>query len=329
MTRQPVTLLDVAREAGVSRTTASAALGGSGRISETTRAHIRSVATQLGYRGNTAARHLRRGRTGIVGVHLPRDIGLLEYYMAFVFGAAEGARDAGYALSILPPGEAPSPADVDGLLIVDALADDPTVAQLVASGTRIVASERMLGLPDDAAVVVEPDHRSAVDLLFDHLLARGAKAPAMISGGSDSAWGLGVERAYLAWCADHRVQPRLRGSTFTASAETVGAIAGDLLDSADPPDAIVGVPDGAALGVLDAARSRDLRIGRDLLVAAAVDSTPFRYVSPGITALDHHPSAVGRRCAELLLGWIFDGEPPRWTERVGLDLVVRASTAPS
>src|SRR5262245_56937169 len=114
MTSSSVTLLDVARAAGVSRTTASAALGGSGRISARTRTHVQQVAAALGYTGNTAARHLRRGRAGVLGLHLPREVGLMEYYMRFVFGAADTARDAGYALTILPSGHRAS-LNLDGV----------------------------------------------------------------------------------------------------------------------------------------------------------------------------------------------------------------------
>ena len=65
----PVTLIDVARAANVSRTTASAALGGHGRISAETRAHVEAVAARLGYVANPAARHLQGGRKGAIALY--------------------------------------------------------------------------------------------------------------------------------------------------------------------------------------------------------------------------------------------------------------------
>jgi DNA-binding LacI/PurR family transcriptional regulator len=56
---EPVTILTVAREAGVSKTTASDALRGSGRVSEATRETVAQVARRLGYAPNGSARHLR------------------------------------------------------------------------------------------------------------------------------------------------------------------------------------------------------------------------------------------------------------------------------
>ncbi|MEU6239494.1 LacI family DNA-binding transcriptional regulator, partial [Kitasatospora sp. NPDC047058] len=106
MTSRSVTLIDVARAAGVSKSTVSNALGGSGRVSETTRERIQDVARELGYRPNTAARSLRRSSTGAIGLHLPRTATRLDYYMRLAFGAVERAREDGLDLVLLAPGTA-------------------------------------------------------------------------------------------------------------------------------------------------------------------------------------------------------------------------------
>ncbi|MEV7893513.1 LacI family DNA-binding transcriptional regulator, partial [Streptomyces cyaneofuscatus] len=82
MTSRTVTLLDVARTAGVSKSTASDALQGSGRVAEATRDRVRAVAEELGYRPNSAARRLRRSSTGAIGLHLPQTATRLDYYMS-------------------------------------------------------------------------------------------------------------------------------------------------------------------------------------------------------------------------------------------------------
>src|ERR1700756_1936431 len=63
-----VRLVDVARAAGVSKTTVSDALNGSGRLPEPTREHVREVARRLGYRPNATARLLRAGHTRLLGL---------------------------------------------------------------------------------------------------------------------------------------------------------------------------------------------------------------------------------------------------------------------
>lgn len=68
---RPSTLLDVARDAGVSRATASRALSGSTRVSPSTRERVLRSAGRLNYRVNSAARSLRTSKSGLVGLLIP------------------------------------------------------------------------------------------------------------------------------------------------------------------------------------------------------------------------------------------------------------------
>src|SRR3954447_26059015 len=116
------TIVDIARAAGVSRTTASAALGGAGRVSEATREHVRAVAAGLGYVANPTARHLQAGRTGSIGIYIPENLFGFGFYMEFVFGAAHVPLQDAFALTLLadrPVGP------VDGVIVVDPMAGDP------------------------------------------------------------------------------------------------------------------------------------------------------------------------------------------------------------
>ncbi|WAE67105.1 LacI family DNA-binding transcriptional regulator [Streptomyces cavourensis] len=103
MTSRTVTLLDVARAAGVSKSTVSDALQGSGRVAAATRDRVRAVAEELGYRPNSAARRLRRSSTGAIGLHLPRTATRLDYYMNLAFGAVERAQEEGFDVMLLAP----------------------------------------------------------------------------------------------------------------------------------------------------------------------------------------------------------------------------------
>ncbi|MEU3574619.1 LacI family DNA-binding transcriptional regulator, partial [Kitasatospora sp. NPDC036755] len=148
MTSRSVTLIDVARAAGVSKSTASNALGGSGRVAEATRERIREVARELGYRPNSAARSLRRSSTGAIGLHLPRTATRLDYYMNLAFGAVERAREDGLDLVLLAPGTAAGgglASRVDGLLVIDPELDDRAVPELLNAGVPVVTGERHLG----------------------------------------------------------------------------------------------------------------------------------------------------------------------------------------
>ncbi|MFV0319035.1 LacI family DNA-binding transcriptional regulator [Microbacterium sp.] len=328
MNRSRVTLLDVAVAAGVSRTTASVALGGSGRVSPATVDHVRAVAARLGYHGNDAARNLRRGRAGIIGLYLPVDIGTLEYYMRFVFGAAEQARVRGFALTILLAGHDLSslPDRVDGVIAVDPLAADAGLQALIRAEFPVVCNERIPDAPDAPVPVVEPDHDQVMTTLLDHLADRGAERVAFIAAGDNTSWGRRTAAAYAGWCDRHERRALLRQTSFTASADHVADVARDLVADPRRPDAVISAPDGAAIGVLDAARSQGLVVGGDILVAAAVDSSAFRLVRPGITAVDHYPARIGAQCTDLVTDWVESGARPPAPPRLRFDLIARGST---
>ena len=101
-TRRPLTLEEVARQAGVSKTTASVVLNGRAdqvRISETTRARVMAVADQLGYVPDHAARSLRRRQTGIVNILLWRMGSPFFSDIAAGVGEVAGPRD--YQVSVI------------------------------------------------------------------------------------------------------------------------------------------------------------------------------------------------------------------------------------
>lgn len=95
---------DVAAAAGVSITTVSDALNGKGRLPEATRRHVREVADRLGYRPSAAARTLRTGRSGLIGLTVttygeePFTFTEFAYFAEMARAATSAALARGYAL---------------------------------------------------------------------------------------------------------------------------------------------------------------------------------------------------------------------------------------
>lgn len=229
-TEEPVTILTVAREAGVSKTTASDALRGSGRVSERTRQAVAQVAERLGYVPNGSARHLRKASTGTIGLHVPEVLTRSSYYMSFVFGVVEQAARHDYDVTLITSGQRRSrPPRVDGLVLGDPLGGDPVVESLMATGLPTVSCERFPG-SRQADGVVWSEHASMLGRLLDHLRESGASRPALIVAGDESDWAASVHRGYLGWCAAHGVVPLVRRVSFDASGDEVRAAARALLD---------------------------------------------------------------------------------------------------
>src|SRR6478735_7855256 len=102
---RPVTLNDVAREAGVAVSTVSRALANPDRVSARTRAHVQAVADRLGYRPNLLARALPSGHTRMLAVLVP-DI-TNPHNFGLIRGAEAQASAAGSTLLIADTRESP------------------------------------------------------------------------------------------------------------------------------------------------------------------------------------------------------------------------------
>ncbi|MFJ6806105.1 LacI family DNA-binding transcriptional regulator [Streptomyces anulatus] len=382
MTSRTVTLLDVARAAGVSKSTVSDALQGSGRVAEATRDRVRAVAEELGYRPNSAARRLRRASTGAVGLHLPATATRLDYYMNLAFGAVERAQEDGLDMVLLVPSGAAGgriASRVDGLLVIDPEPGDSAVPGLLDSGVPVVTGERYLGPATGPSGAVVCDNAASLTALLDHVAERGARRPALLAPSGSSAWATALRATAGSWGRAHGVAVTLRTVPFAATPAEAEAATRALL-AADPAvDAVICAPDGSAPGVLRAAaalgrkvgttiasstcgtsstsstssgngrngegarsegsRSEGARPGRPggtaaaigptgagLLVASCVDGTANRGAEPPVTAVDLHPAAYGRACAELLCDILADRAAPDTVRRHSWSLETRAST---
>ncbi|MFJ2432755.1 LacI family DNA-binding transcriptional regulator [Streptomyces anulatus] len=264
MTSRTVTLLDVARAAGVSKSTVSDALQGSGRVAEATRDRVRAVAEELGYRPNSAARRLRRASTGAVGLHLPATATRLDYYMNLAFGAVERAQEDGLDMVLLAPSGAAGgriASRVDGLLVIDPEPGDSAVPGLLDAGVPVVTGERYLGPATGPSGAVVCDNAASLTALLDHVTERGARRPALLAPSGSSAWATALRATAGSWGRAHGVAVTVRTVPFAATPAEAEAATLALL-AADPAvDAVICAPDGSAPGVLRAATALGRKVG--------------------------------------------------------------------
>jgi DNA-binding LacI/PurR family transcriptional regulator len=345
-----VTMKDVAAAAGVSTATVSNAFGGTGRLSNEVRARVLAVADELRYAGpNPTGSSLRSGRVGAVGVLFTTPLPYAvedPYCAAMLAGVAEVAqeRQSGMWLMPLVPRSAGLDTEqrrqsmevvrravVDGVL-ADGIDDGhPALGVLMARGVPLV---RSMDSTEGRCVVL--DEFAAAREVGEHLAGLGHRRVAMLLDADRSACAgsgalsdptmlfpyarlrLAGLRAGLGPGAE--VQPVAAGENMR---ESGCSAAGVILDAAAPPTAIAAVSDVLALGALDAARQRGLRVG------TAVSVTGFDDVavadSEGLTTVRQPIREKGRLMARMLL------EPGFDQRRIVLptQLVVRASTGPA
>ncbi|MFW3473929.1 LacI family DNA-binding transcriptional regulator [Streptomyces sp. 058-1L] len=267
MTSRTVTLLDVARAAGVSKSTVSDALQGSGRVAEATRERVRAVAEELGYRPNSAARRLRRSSTGAIGLHLPQTATRLDYYMNLAFGAVARAQEEGLDVVLLAPAGGAGGASgrvasrVDGLLVIDPEVGDSAVPGLLDAGVPVVTGERYLGPAAAPSGAVICDNAASLTALLDHVAERGARHPAVLAPAGTSAWATALRATAVSWGQEHGVAVALRTVPFAATPQEAEETTLALLRTDPAVDAVICAPDGAAPGVLRAAATAGRTVG--------------------------------------------------------------------
>lgn len=328
-----ISIKDVALAAGVSVTTVSHALNAKGRLPDETRAHVRRIAEQMGYRPSVAARNLGGGKTGLLGLLISQPKGSavrfsdFAYFTQLMMAASTTAMKAGYAL-VLTAAESGLPGagfPLDGALVIDPVADDPMVQELIDAEIPLVTTGRILG-PHENRPWVDNDHGAGARTILDHLAKRGARRIALMTNPAVMSYTMDVEQAYRAWCTEHSMRPLVSrvGADLTESAGY--AAARTLLAQNQPPDAIYATYDRVGLGALLAARAAHIAVPDDLLLAVTATGSGDEPTRPSLTGLTLHPDQIGARAAELLIELVEERTPRDLHITVPTRLVPRSST---
>jgi len=293
MTREArTTLSDVAAAAGVSVATCSYVLSGRADrttpLPEPTRRRVEEAARQLGYKGNTAARSLRRQRSELIAlVYAPpvgpwldrltmecEDIAAAHGYS--VIGVPVRRLDrAAQSLRVITRGH------VDAAIFTPGLSDDLDLTAARRSTRALLAFSDHLELP--GVDVVRNNVRQAVAEATAYLLDAGRERIAFLSHAArnDDRY-LGYVDALQARGLD--VDPELV-RIGAASREEAVVVVRDLLDSPKPPDALVSESDRGAFAALQAAVDRGFKVPDDLAVIGTGNTLEATYSSPPLTSV--------------------------------------------
>jgi LacI family transcriptional regulator len=335
--RRP-TLDDVAAAAGVSRATASRALGNGANVSPAARERVWAAARRLAFEPNQAARALRSRSSMLVGVVAP-DIAVASYAAALK-GAQQVLEAAGYqVLAMNTEREADRERaalrtlyarQVDGLLVA-------TSGGFVGNGVPVVFFDHVLdgvGIGYTAA-----DNAGGVMTLVRHLVeAHGHDRIAYLGAPLEASPG-------TAPMPHGSATERLEGFRFAMgtlrlpvipeylamgdhkwSSESAEQAVERLMALPEPPGAIVAASDTLTLGTLRALRRIGRRVPDDVAVVSFDDPLDGDLLDPPMTALARHYRELGELGAGLLLDALRGREPSGATAvRVPLELVVRAS----
>lgn len=330
-----MTIADVAARAGVGAGTVSRVLNNSPSVSDATRAKVRAAIDELDYRPSPLAQGLSRGRCRTVGVIVP--------FFTHAASVAERLRGVVATLDrsrhdlVLYNVESALHRDehfatltgrdrADGLLIMSLRPPDEPLARLIDRGVPVV----LLDAPGEGAPAVRIDNVEGGRIATDHLIELGHERIGFIGGEPENPLGFSPsnarEQGFRETMSAAGLHVDERAICYSPFIHDDGhGLADQLLDQ--EPTAIFAASDALALGVLDSARARGLKVPGDLSLIGFDDVEVARYV--GLTTVHQPLFETGCRAAELLLDALGTEDPAApEVHTLDLELVVRSTTSP-
>jgi DNA-binding LacI/PurR family transcriptional regulator len=318
--RRGVTMIDVARHAGVSTMTVSNVINErSQRVSESTRRRVLASIAELGYQVNMTARHLRMGRTGMVGLAVPGfESG---YYPELASRLADRLADQGLRLVMERTGgnrqaeldalAAPRLRTYDGLVLSVVAGDAADLEQLSVDTPVVLIGERAVPARFDHVLM---DNVGGARRATELLLESGARRIALLGG----------------VLGDEQSMPELRARGYRAAHEAAGVRVDEdlivpcqfrfvdgytsaltLIRNGVAFDAVFALTDSAAVGALRALAESGVHVPGDVQVIGFDNIAESRFTVPALTTVEPGNDEMAEAICSLLMERIEHGGASR------------------
>ena len=315
-----VTMDDVAKAAGVSKITVSNVVNGRNRVGAPTRLRVLQAIDELGYEVNLAARYLRVGRTGAIGLLVPE----LErpYFSQLARRLADRVESHGMHLAVERTGalrerQLSSVAKervqlYDGVVLsVTGLTPDD-LRRIELGRPALLIGERDVPGTFDHVVM---DNVGGAELATGHLLATGSRVVAMVGGSLDHAEHDMVSLRTQGWIRAHEAAGLVADPTLVVTPEELdmGAahdVVHRLLSERPDVDGIVAITDVVAFGVLRALADLGRSVPDDVQVVGFDNVDEGEYSVPRLSSVEPDNDAMADAIVDLLLRRIGATEPP-------------------
>ncbi len=308
-----ITIDDIARDLGISKTTVSRAISGKGRVGDETRARVLQYIEKHNYKPNMMARALAQQKTYNIGVVWPDDYNAVDlpFFQRCMIGMSEVTSSYGYdiVVSLITGGDISGLKrlidnhKVDGIILTRTLVDDVPARFLKESGIPFVT----VGSTGDPDIIsVDNDNFSACKELTGILIAKGLKRLALIGGSTGHVITRtrydGFMEAYTA--AGLSADPSLIYLDIENSSK-VGHILKELLNK--NVDGVICMDDSLAGEVISRCRDEHIRIPEELRLASFYNSSILETAIPSVTSLNFNDRNLGAVAAKTLLDLIDTG----------------------
>ena len=332
-----VTISDIAERAGVSKGAVSYALNGRPGVSDDTRARILTIARDLGWYPNRAARALSAERADACGLVLARPartLALEPFFMEFIAGVESELSSKSVALTLQLVESVEEEIEVyrrwwgerrvDGILLVDLRIEDPRVDELDRLGLPAV----VVGGPVENGMLpaVWHDEKAVVIEAVRYLAALGHTRVGRVAGVPHFVHTVQRTEGFLEVTRELGLQTDVVDTDYTA--ESGARATRRLLSAPEPPSAILFDSDVLAVTGLGVAQHMGFGVPDDLSIVGWDDSLISQVVHPPLTAITRDLVTFGAESAAHLLEVIERGASGD-VESLRGELTPRGSTGPA
>ncbi len=327
-----VTLKDVAKVAGVSYATVSRALSGSPEIGESTRKRVIKICEEMGYTPNSVARSMVMKRTNIIGLVLTS---IDNPYMSEMTAHLEiYARQCGYNLMVCNSSyDRELEKEVFSLLMgrkVDGIIMIPVgsgsydaLKAFTAQVPTVFIGDNMIDLPEN---YVSVDNTSGMQQATEYLYSLGHRRILYLGARDSSMTHKHRLDGYLNTCSKLGIEPNVLHNSGARSSVQVGyELAKAHFDQPFSETAILCAADTLAIGVIQAAYEKGIRIPEDLSLMG-FDNISFSALPPiSLTTVNQPKLELAVSALDMLLNRIKRPDAPHTKTILSPSLVIRNS----
>lgn len=295
---------------GITPSAVSKALNNHPRISDKTKAAVIQVARNLDYQPNHLATALRKGKSNLVGVIIPKANS--HFFSSIIEKIEEVLNEKGYNVIIAQSNESYKKEckSIDALLytqvdgIIASMANETVkldyYEKIKSKGIPLILFDR--GENDLNVDYVGIDDYLSSHMVIEHLVEQGCKRIAHIAGFSHTRiyknrirgyrdalekFGLPIEESLI-------IESNLR-------IDDGRRIMKELLELKNKPDAVYAAGDYAALGALQVLQENHINVPGDIALVGFTNEPFTSLVTPSITSVEQHSEQIGKVAAETLL----------------------------